>query len=164
MVQQQYWHELYALKTHINYIELQLEKAELMDRRIKLFLAITSSSSIGGWAIWQNLSIVWAFLIAGSQVVTAILPHLPYASRIKTYSSVLTELNSLMVKAEFKWNAIASGKLNSEEINKARFDLISIKSKALDKHIPSTIPSDGKLREESEKLARDYFDLFYQQQ
>ena len=161
MTQLQYWNEMHALKTHINYIELILEEAESYDSKIKIFLAITSSTSIGGWAIWQNYSSVWATAIAISQVVTAILPHLPYKTRIKQYSAALNELSSLMLKAEYKWNAISSGQLTNEEINKARFDVLTAKNKALTKNIPSVIPSNEKLHDKAERRSNDYFSLYY---
>lgn len=59
MVQEQYWKEIYQLKTHINFIELQLEKSENIDRGLNILLAIASSSSIGAWVIWTHLSWLW---------------------------------------------------------------------------------------------------------
>jgi len=49
---------------------------------LKYFLAITSSSSIGAWAIWNEYSWILASIIAFSQVITAIIPFLAYKSRI----------------------------------------------------------------------------------
>lgn len=161
MTQNQYWNEMYTLKVHIYFLEKKLESAEKADRRLKMLLAITSSSSIGGWAIWQTYSYIWASLIALSQVVTAITPYLPYAKAIKQYSALLSELDSLMVKAEYKWNAIASGRLSDAEVNKARFDIVSIKQKAISKYIGTTIPTCVKTHTKAESLANDYFQLFY---
>jgi hypothetical protein len=161
MVQEQYWKEIYQLKTHIGFIELQLEKAERIERVLKIILAITSSSSIGAWVIWNNLSWLWAAIIAFSQVVTAINPYLPFKSRLKSYSSLLHELEELMIQAEFNWLAIAEGKLSKTEINKARFEIRSAKQKSLKKHIQTTIPSDNKLHEKAEKCANDYLANFY---
>ena len=161
MVQAQYWKEIYQLKTHIGFIELQLEKAERIERVLKIILAITSSSSIGAWVIWNHLSWLWAAIIAFSQVVTAINPYLPFKSQIKPYSSLLHELEELMIQAEFKWHAIAEGKLTSTDINKARFEIRSAKQKSLKKHIQTTIPSDSKLHARAEKCANDYLSNFY---
>jgi len=133
MVQEQYWKELYQLKTHIAFIELQLEKAESIDRSMKMTLAIASSSSIGAWVIWNHLSWVWAGIIAFSQVISAVNPYLPYKSRIKSYTSLLHELEELMIQAEFKWHAISEGELTPTEINKARFEIRSAKQKSLKK-------------------------------
>ncbi|WP_339378235.1 hypothetical protein [Vibrio splendidus] len=161
MTQEQYWRELYALKTHISFIELEIENAVKIDRRLKVILAIASSTSIGGWAIWQSYSMIWATVIAASQVITAITPLLPYKTRIKQYSALLGELESLMVHAEFKWNSIASGKLTNEEINKSRFEIASAKQKSIKKHIQTTITTNVKSHRKAELAATEYFELYY---
>lgn len=161
MIQEQYWKELYQLKTHINFIELLLEKAECIDRIVKIILAISSSVSIGAWAIWNEYSYIWATIIAISQVISAINPFLPYSGRMKSYSSLIRELEELMVQSEFKWYSISEGKLSSEEINKARFDIRSIKQKSLHKYIQTTIPTDLKRHKKAEQTASDYLNNFY---
>jgi hypothetical protein len=161
MVQSQYWKELYQLKTHIGFIERQLEKSEGIDRFLKIVLAIASSSSIGAWAIWSEYSWVWASIIAFSQVITAVTPFLPYRSRIKAYSSLLHELEELMIRAEFKWHSISDGKLTPTEINKARFEIRAAKQKSLKKYISTTIPTNTKLHEQAETSASDYLTNFY---
>lgn len=161
MVQEQYWKELYQLKTHIGFIELQLERAESIDRTLKIILAVASSSSIGAWVIWNHLSWIWAGIIALSQVISAINPYLPYKNRIKTYSSLLHELEELMIQAEFKWHAIAEGKLTATEINKARFDIRATKQRSLKKYINTTIPTDGNLHDKAEASATTYLENFY---
>jgi hypothetical protein len=161
MVQEQYWKEMYQLKAHIGFIELKLEESEERDRFLKIILAIASSASIGAWALWQNLSWVWASIIAISQVISAISPFLPYKARIKAYSSLLHELEELMVQSEFKWFEVSQGELTAGEINKARFEIRKMKQKSLNKHIQTTIPTDSKLQEKAEKSATEYFENFY---
>lgn len=161
MLQEQYWKEIFQLKTHIGFLELQLEEAEYRDRIFKIIIAIASSSSIGAWVIWQQLSWLWASIIALSQVITAISPYLPYKNRIKSYTSLLHELEELMIKAEFKWHSIAEGQLTPTEINNARFEVRTSKSKSLKKHIQTTIPTNNKLHNQAENSAREYFKEFY---
>ena len=161
MVQSQYWTEIYQLKVHIAFIELLLERSERVDRSLKIALAVASSSSIGAWAVWNTLSWFWAGVIALSQVVTATNQYLPYRSRMKAYSSLLVELEELMILAEFRWHSISEGQLTEEEINKARFEIRGTKQKSLNKHIQTTIPTDMKLQKIAEKSATDYFNRFY---
>ena len=161
MAQEQYWKELYQLKTHIAFIERQLEKSEDIDRALKIILAIASSASIGAWAIWSQFSWAWASIIAFSQVISAISPFLPYKSRIKAYSLLLNELEEIMIQAEFKWHSISEGELTATEINKARFEIRSSKQRSLKKHIQTTIPAVSKLHAEAEASAQDYLNNFY---
>jgi hypothetical protein len=162
MVQEQYWKELFQLKLHVGYIELLLEGSEWVDRIIKIVLAVTSSASIAAWAVWQEHALVWAFIIAISQVLTAVNPFLPYRDRIKAYSALSHELEEILIQAEFKWHSIASGNLTEEEINQARFEVRSQKQKSLKKHTgSSTIPFKEKLHKKADSNARVYFSTFY---
>jgi hypothetical protein len=160
-VQNQYWRELYQLKTHIGFIEKQLEKSERIDRYLTVFLAITSFSSIGAWAIWNEQSFLWASIIAFSQVITAITPSLPYKNRIKAYPSLLHELEELMIRAEFKWHSISEGQLTPTEINEARFKIRAAKQKSLKKYVSTTIPTDDELHAQAEESAFAYLSNFY---
>lgn len=162
MAQERYWKELYQLKVHINYVEAHIHEAEKHDRHIKIFMAVASSASIGAWAIWRELSFLWGGIIALSQVLAAISPHLPYKTRLKTYSSVLHELEELFIQSEAKWYDIALGKHDDNEINKARTSLRLQKHKILKKHLPSSvIPDDTEKAGKAEELALNYFSTFY---
>lgn len=161
--QKQYWNELYQLRTHTNFVELKLEQAESWDRAVKVILATASSSSIGAWVIWNEYSWVWACIIAVSQVISAINPFLPYKSRIKAYSSLISELEELVIQSEFKWHEISLGKLTPTEINKARFEIKTLKNRSLKKYIQTTLPTDGKVHSKAEESARLHFETFYKE-
>lgn len=162
MAQERFWKELYQLKFHINYVESYIHEAEWRDRAIKIFMATTSSASIGAWVIWNDLSFLWASIIALSQVLAAISPHLPFKERLKTYSSLLHELEEVFIFAESKWYEVSSGKLDEYDINKARTNIQLQKHKLLKKHLPSSVIPDNKEKaEKAEALALNYFSTFY---
>lgn len=162
MAQARFWKELFQLKVHVNYVEAFLCETEKRDRVIKIFMAITSSASIGAWVIWKELGMLWGSIIALSQVIAAISPHLPYRERLKSYSSLLHDFEEIFIHSESKWHDIASGKYSEEEINKTRTNLRLLKQKALKKHMPnSVIPDDPIKAKKAEDLALGYFATFY---
>lgn len=162
MAQERFWKELYQLKVHINYVEAHIHEAEQYDRAIKIVMAVTSSASIGAWVIWKNLSMLWASIIAMSQVISAVSPHLPFKERLKTYSSVLHELEELFIHAESKWHEIADGKMDEEDVNKLRTSIRLQKHKILKKNLASSVIPDSKEKaEKAEVLALNYFSNFY---
>ena len=89
--QRRYWKELFQLRVHVNYLELYMEHSELIDKSINIFLAVTSSTSICGWAIWNKYSFVWAVIIAASQLINAVKQFLPYRTRLKATSTLSVE-------------------------------------------------------------------------
>lgn len=162
MAQERFWKELYQLKVHINYVDSHVRDSEKYDRGVKVFMAVASSASIGAWIIWKELSFIWAAIIAISQFLAAVRPHLPFKERLKNYSAILHELDELFIQSEAKWHDIASGKLDEDEINKARTSLRLQKHKILKKHLPSNvIPDDSEKAGKAESLALDYFSNFY---
>ena len=162
MYQERYWKELYQLKVHVIYLELYLHDADFKDKAINIFLACTSSGSIAGWAVWREMAIIWALVIATSQVVTVIKNILPYKARIKAMSGLIHDLEDVLLRAEEKWFDVSEGRLTEEEINKLRFDIRTKKTNALKKHLgTSTLPARQKLLEKAQTAADIYIDHFY---
>jgi hypothetical protein len=160
--QKRYWKELFELKVHVNYLEQYMEHSEFIDKTLSIFLAITSSSSICGWAIWNDYSFVWAVLIAASQLINAVRPFLPYRTRLKATSGIMKELEELLIIAEKNWFDVAEGKLDDKEINELRFEVRTKKVKTLHKYLgANTLPTKGKLLSKATKTAETYVKNYY---
>ena len=159
MIQQLIWNQLYRTKVHAIYLELLLGQTETIDRSIKIFLAVTSSASIAGWAIWKEYAFVWGMLIAVSQVINAIRQFLPYKERLKSFSGLARDFEEIAIYLELKWLEVAAGELSEKEMRRLYGDVLNRKSSALQKYFPNnTIPkSDDKL-ELAENAALSYLD------
>jgi hypothetical protein len=81
--QERYWTQLKHLKTHIFYCHFYALHTDKIDKGLNIFLALTSSGSIAAWAVVKDHAMLWACIIAASQIVTAIKPFLPYRQRAK---------------------------------------------------------------------------------
>ena len=162
MYQERYWKELYQLRVHVNYTEIYLGKSEITDRNLNIFLAATSSSSICGWAVWQEYSFIWALIIASSQFLNAIKTFLPFKRRKKSLSGLLHELEELLIFAEMRWYDVSEGKLTEEEIHKLQFQIRSRKTKSLKKYFPNqTLPEKMEYFDIAEQRAQTYIKNFY---
>ena len=160
--QERYWKEFFELRVHVNYLELYMEESELVDKSINIFLAVTSSSSICGWAIWNEYSFLWAFIIASSQLINAVKQFLPYKTRLKATCGIMRELEELSTFAEMKWFDVAEGNLTEEEINKLQFDIRSKKTKSVQRHLGmNTLPKKEKIFCKAKKSAEIYINNFY---
>ena len=162
MEQSLYWKELFQLKVHSHYIELFLKKSETHDRCINMILAISSTASIGAWAIWNNYAMVWGLIIAGSQVIQAIRPYLPYNELLKCAAGLRNSYSELFVFADTKWPSIASGELSKAEIASLREQLRAKKLQYEQKAFPSSgFPDNEKFIEKATQKAELYFANFY---
>ena len=117
MYQERYWNLLKELKAQVAYLHGYAASDEFKDKTINIFLAIASSSSIAAWAIWKEHQLVWACIIAISQVVTAVKPFLPYRQRLKATSDLNTNIQSIFLEAEQGWYAVAEGLLTEAQIH-----------------------------------------------
>ena len=60
--QNQYFKQLTQTKEHIFYVLEYIENCELWNWRINVFLALTSTASIGAWAVWQEFKLLWSII------------------------------------------------------------------------------------------------------
>lgn len=109
------------IKAWIFYLDIYEEDSYKWDKRINIFSAVASSTSIAAWAIWNQFSYVWSVIIAASQVLSAIKSFMPYNNRIKAIIPFMEDLKFLYNKIEFNWFKVASGELAEEEINELLF-------------------------------------------
>lgn len=162
MAQERFWKELHELKFNILFVQSLLLEAEKKERFIKIFIAVTSSASIGAWVIWKELAVFWGAIIAGSQVLSVIHPQLPYADRLKTFSLMLRDLELLFIDAEHKWQSVASGSMNVQKIDNDRMLLHKQKGEILNKYMPNSIfPDNAKVASKAEQDAANYFARYY---
>jgi hypothetical protein len=153
-----FWQELVQLKVHIYYLQYFQLNAQSRENSLNIFLAAASNGSIATWAIWGKVTMLWAFIIGASQLVTAIRPYLPYQNRIKAISALIRELDELSLYSEHKWYAVAEGTLSNEQIHEEIIELKKRKSKAISTYLGSSPLSVNKVYlKKAEDDAETYF-------
>ena len=162
MLQSQYWTELLELRTHAYYLELYQIKCERIELWISIILAVTSSASIGAWAIWKDAGMVWGGIIAASQVLSVVYQFLPFKARIKPLGVASIELFMLADEAEDGWYAVSQSGLQGKEVHAKRMDLRRKKAIIMKAAFPGgTIPVNSKLLKEAEEKRVQYFANYY---
>ena len=158
LYQKRYWNILVELKTHIHYLDIYFLGTERIDRGLNMFFAITSSSSIGGWLIWDKYKIIWAFIIGLSQVFNAIKGFLPYKKRLSKISGYARDLSKLLLFGEEKWFNVSSGNLIEEEIHNLYIKIKKDKLEITNKYFrDSTLPKKKRYYLEAKEQAITYF-------
>lgn len=157
-----YFNEFFDLLTHKYYLDIYHQKSVNINRVINVFLAATSSSSICGWAIWNEFAFIWGGIIAISQLLTVIKQYVPYKQRLKFLGKVLADFEILQNDAEKKWFDVSEGKLTIKEINDLRFDIREKKSAILIKYIGNEgLPDQNKYMEQATLSAETYINNYY---
>lgn len=162
--QAHYWKEFVRLKRDSIYIGRYQAADEATDRRLNIFAAIASSTSIGGWVIWKDYATVWAGIIATSQILTAIRPHLPYRARLKSLAVLCVDLEALSLVAETDWFKVSRGAISEAEIHALTMALKTKAQRAMTKAFGGTaLPEKSRLLHAADGVARDYMAVFDQE-
>ena len=161
-IQKNYWSELVQLKVQIEYLNLYQIQSDNLEKSIKIFLAITSSSSICGWAVWNQAQMIWATIIASSQLLSVVKDYLPYQFRRRALGKLAGELETIFLFAERKWYAVSEGELTSSEIHNLTIDIKAKKLKSLkDVLQDKPLPKKERLLEKAAEETKTYFHILY---
>jgi hypothetical protein len=117
------WYYMLDSKFQSLYLDYQTSKYQKFDRRINIFLALASSTSIGAWAVWQEFQLVWAIIIAGSNVVNIIKPYFPFSKYIKELNERALSMQNLHLDYERLWYKFDRDQINEENATELFFDL-----------------------------------------
>ena len=157
-----YWDNLVQLRAGVYYLQAYQTHSEKWNTRIQVLLAITSSSSIGGWAIWDEYGMIWGFLIAASQVANIVKGFLPFSERAKNIGSLNIDLEKLALDAESKWFSVFEGKLTDEDIFDLVTDLKRRKLEASHKHFKDqALPIKSKFETEAAERTQAYIESYF---
>lgn len=162
--QYRYWEQLKEFKTHVLYLHNYAVHSEMWDKRINIFLAITSSSSIAAWAIWQKYQMIWAIIIAISQIITAVKPFLPFKVRLKAVSDLNSRMQKISLDCEKGWYSVAEGELTDKEIHELCIKLREESRQAENQCLKGIVlPKKKKLLQNAEKDTDLYLTQKYHQ-
>jgi hypothetical protein len=90
---------------------------------MNVFLAIVSSTSIAAWAIWKVTPIIWASIIAVSQVLTVAKPYFPYFKYVKEFNLKCIRLEIINIEFERLWYKLQNKKITEDIADDLYFDL-----------------------------------------
>ncbi|MGT2453882.1 hypothetical protein ACU4GI_11520 [Cupriavidus basilensis] len=160
--QQRFWRALYELVSHAYFLEGYCQRSAVWERRTNVTLALTSTSSLGIWAVFKQYPLLWSGIIVGTQLVSATSKLLPFSSRVRAASACAHEYRLHLNWAEARWCEIADGLLTDAEISKARVDLQAKTAKSLKSHFPlGGLPDNPGLLEKAETRANQYLTHHY---
>lgn len=114
---ERFWHFFTTTTVQGFLLKRVASRSETIETWLNGFLAVTSSSSIAAWAIWQKHPMVWAGIIAASQVVTSIKPFLPYRKLQANAMGLINAFFPILLTIEESWYKICNGNLQPDQID-----------------------------------------------
>lgn len=155
--QEKYWELIKQVRFELYYIDEYIRDTNRTENWVNGTMAVASNASIGGWVVWQKLSLVWAGIIAASQVINALRPLLPYTKRLKLLQEIHGEMSKLSLDVESHWFGISRGDFTDTEIHSKLFELKRKQEDVYSRHLSNhVLPKKFKL----EVLANASVDLY----
>ncbi len=132
-----YFRELFQLRVACEYARHYKDVLTWWVTRIGAIRAITSSGAIAAWAVFQKYPILWAGLIAATQVADALKDVFPFGARQKAVTALGMSLDALFVEILYEWEGVFAGKFTAEEISSHRRRLMERRLELDKKHFPT---------------------------
>ena len=105
-MREKFWSMYEQVKYSERYFFFYREEAKAKDRNVKIFLIVTSLSSIANLGLWEKIPFLWAIIALVAQVVSAILYLFPYSDQITALNYLLPELDHLLNQIDYDWDQI----------------------------------------------------------
>lgn len=160
--QNRFWNSLYELIFHGYLLQAHCQDAADTDRKLKAFVAITSSTSLGIWAVFKSYPSLWATIIVCTQIISATTKYIPYAGRLKAAGASVHDFREIQNWAEMRWTEIIDGELSDIQINKARAELQKRTALSLKAHFPlDGLPNNKSFNDLATAQAETYMMTHY---
>lgn len=157
-IQEKYWLDLIQAKFSSYYADERLNESYKINNFINIFTAITSSTSIAGWVIWNELGFIWAVAIAITQVINAIKPFLPYNKRTEYLLPLSTRFREIFNRYDYNWLNVSNGSMTESEINnliqELRKEMLDSEQEFVGKNI---IPDSTSAKAKADQKVEEYF-------
>ncbi len=119
------WESMLTAELNYRYWSELASRYVRRDRNVKVFLAVTTSSTVASWTLWRGVPELWQVLSGVSALLAVVLPLLSWQEKIKRLTSLRVEWFRTMKEYEALYLHIETGSTGGEE---ARRRYIAISS------------------------------------
>lgn len=159
--QRRFWKELTELRFGAFYLHEYHLHFDKWRTRQSALLALVASGSVATWAIWKEMPLFWASLVALSHVISAIRQWLPWERRLRSVVQAKQDLDSLALLAESRWFGIRSGHLSREEVDRSVMEIKRQIAKVNNTHFhDAPLPVNEEYRKKGAYLTKEYFAVY----
>lgn len=163
VLRERVWKTLINNKYKGYVIQLLYCKYQKWDRWINVFLAVISCGSIATWAVWKELPMLWAGLIALSQFVNAVKPWFPYNKYVKEFSSKSLKIDNFNIEYERLFNQLQTDAIDDKIAEKQYYDFMKEYSTLLrfSEDVIFDVSKQDVIEKKATELNKTYFRTHY---
>lgn len=116
------WNYLAETKFKSIYLNKVSNRAYHWGNSYSIFLALASASSVATWAIWDKYPIVWASVVAISQLMHIVKPYMYFIKNDKEFIEMSLLFESIYLSYEKLWYNLQKENSDEEEMEKIFYE------------------------------------------
>ena len=157
-----FWRMFYEMKYRERYYWHYQIRSKRINGLVSAICMIASASSIAAWGIWSQYPVVWAVIIAISQVFSVTKPLHPQADQLVAFKFIIPAISDMLVRIEYDWEQIDSEKYSDDEIKSVLRNYKNEYNALENTYIGDLyLPASQNCVKLAEKECKDYFYLYY---
>jgi hypothetical protein len=158
-----YFNELFQLTVQCRYMRQYRNILARRVRQLEILRAVASSGAIATWAVVRAYPMIWAGIIAASQLTDALKDVIPFTSRHKAANGLVVSLDAVLIEALYEWEGVYKAQFTNEEITERRRKLMELRHQAEVEHFPTgDLPEREDLLRLAETDAVDYLQTMFE--
>jgi hypothetical protein len=128
------WQSMLDGEMNDRYWRFQAARYSKREKAVKIFLAITSSGTVAGWALWRGAPLVWQVLSAVSALLALALPVLDFTGQVERASDLRERWWGLTAEYSRLWAEIELDSADSisqriQALKSKETDMVKIEAK-----------------------------------
>ena len=117
------WYSLVDAKFKAIFLNECSRTASFIGQGYTIFLAIVASTSVGAWVVWSKYPAIWAIIVAVSQLLHVIKPHIPFLKQGGIYRDMSNMFESLYLQYEKIWYKLQQSSMDYKKVEKDFYNL-----------------------------------------
>lgn len=142
------WEGMLTADFNCRYWGYLCQRYSAYDRNSKIFLAITSSSTVASWSLWAHIDWLWKGLSMVSALIAIAVPYINWEHSIEKILEIRAGWIDTQYEYEKIWRRVQSGSVDEKAVETS-LDGIAQKLKPLNSKV-SSFPYDNKLATKSQ--------------
>ncbi len=146
------------------FLHLLLKRYQFWNKFISGSLAVITSGSVTAWFVWKSVPLLWAVIVAVSQVVSIVKGYIPFLEYIAPLKYLLPELEKMLIEMDYKWELINRAEYDDDSaINDLIYSCDCQWSSMQNKYMPGVSLANARLQAKADQSAIDFFSQRYPQ-
>lgn len=119
------WKDMLDSEWNYRYWGYLYQRYDKYERNSKIFLAISSSSTVASWTFWTQIDWLWKGLSAISALLAITTPYMNWQNLMEKTLELRTGWLDAMYIYEKLWRRIETSKIDQEEIEKIIDEMVN---------------------------------------